>query len=104
VLGVTIGVVAALALTRLMSRLLFGASVADPLTFTAVAAPIVRSSSRMLHPSPPRHARRPPKWPCATSNPPPFVRIAGGTATMRGSFRLGRLKGARAMLSTPCKK
>ena len=38
VLGVTIGVAAALALTRLMSRLLFGVSVADPLTFTAVAA------------------------------------------------------------------
>jgi predicted permease len=37
-LGVTIGVAAALALTRLMSRLLFGVSVADPLTFTAVAA------------------------------------------------------------------
>jgi predicted permease len=38
VLGVTIGVAAALALTRLMSRRLFGVSVADPLTFTAVAA------------------------------------------------------------------
>jgi ABC-type lipoprotein release transport system permease subunit len=38
VLGVTIRVVAALALTRLISRLLFDVSVADPLMFTAVAA------------------------------------------------------------------
>jgi predicted permease len=36
-LGVTIGVAAALALTRLMSRLLFGVSPTDPLTFAAVA-------------------------------------------------------------------
>jgi len=59
VLGVTIGVAAALALTRLMPQLLFGVSVADPLTLPPSQPPDVRSSSRMLHPSPPRHARRP---------------------------------------------
>jgi predicted permease len=35
--GITIGVVAALALTRLMSNLLFGVSPSDPLTFVCVA-------------------------------------------------------------------
>jgi ABC-type antimicrobial peptide transport system permease subunit len=37
-LGTAIGVVAALALTRLMSKMLFGVKPADPLTFVAVAA------------------------------------------------------------------
>jgi len=36
--GVAIGLVAALALTRLMSRLLYGISTHDPLTFSSVAA------------------------------------------------------------------
>jgi predicted lysophospholipase L1 biosynthesis ABC-type transport system permease subunit len=58
VLGVTIGVAAALA-QSLMSRLLFGVSVADPLTFTAVAALLTFVALAALHPSPPRHARRP---------------------------------------------
>jgi ABC-type antimicrobial peptide transport system permease subunit len=36
-LGLTIGVAAALALTRLIAGLLFGTSPADPVTFTGVA-------------------------------------------------------------------
>jgi putative ABC transport system permease protein len=36
-LGVTVGIVAALGLTRLMTSLLFGIDAADPLTFAAVA-------------------------------------------------------------------
>jgi predicted permease len=39
--GVAIGIVAALALTRLMSRLLFGVSASDPLTFSGVAILLV---------------------------------------------------------------
>ena len=40
-LGVAIGVAAALALTRLMSRLLFGVTATDPLTFVGVAILLV---------------------------------------------------------------
>jgi putative ABC transport system permease protein len=39
--GVAIGIVAALALTRLMSNLLFGVTAHDPLTFAAVAAILI---------------------------------------------------------------
>jgi len=39
--GVTIGVVAALALTRLMTNLLFGVTAHDPLTFAAVVALLI---------------------------------------------------------------
>jgi predicted permease len=39
--GVVIGIVAALALTRLMTNLLFGVSAHDPLTFVAVAALLI---------------------------------------------------------------
>jgi ABC-type antimicrobial peptide transport system permease subunit len=40
-LGVCIGVVAALALARLMTSLLFGVTAHDPLTFAAVAALLI---------------------------------------------------------------
>lgn len=36
--GVVIGIAASLAITRLMSSLLFGVSATDPLTFVGVAA------------------------------------------------------------------
>jgi putative ABC transport system permease protein len=39
-LGVGIGIAAALALTRLMTNLLYGISAADPITFVGVAAPL----------------------------------------------------------------
>jgi predicted lysophospholipase L1 biosynthesis ABC-type transport system permease subunit len=41
VIGVTVGVIASLALTRLMATLLSGVSVTDPLTYTGVAALLV---------------------------------------------------------------
>jgi putative ABC transport system permease protein len=41
VLGVAIGMCAALGLTRLMTRLLFGVSPVDPLTFGTVAALLI---------------------------------------------------------------
>jgi len=40
-LGVVIGIVAALGLTRLMTNLLFGVTAHDPLTFVAVAALLI---------------------------------------------------------------
>lgn len=44
-MGVTIGIVAALALTRLMTNLLFGVTAHDPLTFAAVATLLIFVSS-----------------------------------------------------------
>ena len=38
VVGVALGIVGAVALTRLMSTLLFGVTAKDPVTFVAVAA------------------------------------------------------------------
>jgi ABC-type antimicrobial peptide transport system permease subunit len=40
-LGVSIGIASALALTRLMTRLLYGVSATDPLTFAALALLLV---------------------------------------------------------------
>jgi ABC-type antimicrobial peptide transport system permease subunit len=40
-IGVVIGIAAALALTRLMTNLLFGVTAHDPLTFVAVAALLI---------------------------------------------------------------
>jgi predicted permease len=44
-MGVAIGIVAALALTRLMTNLLFGVTPHDPVTFTAVAALLILVAS-----------------------------------------------------------
>jgi putative ABC transport system permease protein len=41
VIGVAVGIVGSLALTRLMAKLLFGVSASDPLTFLAVAALLI---------------------------------------------------------------
>jgi ABC-type antimicrobial peptide transport system permease subunit len=40
-LGVLIGIAAALALTRLMSKMIFGVSAHDPITFAAVAVVLI---------------------------------------------------------------
>ena len=58
--GVVIGLAGALALTRVMSSLLFGVSATDPAIFAGAAAVSSRSGPPgKLHPSAPRDERRP---------------------------------------------
>ncbi len=69
-LGVAIGVVAALLLTRLMASLLFGISATDPLTFAGVAVLLVAVALAACYIPAPRHARGPDRRPALRMNLP----------------------------------
>ena len=57
-IGLGIGIAGALALTQVLSGLLFGVSPRDPLTFLVVPAGLPRRARRLLNPGAPRRPRR----------------------------------------------
>jgi ABC-type antimicrobial peptide transport system permease subunit len=68
IVGTVAGLLAALIVSHLMARLLYGVRPTDPLTFAAVALLLlVGCPVRLLHSSPPRHSHGPP------GRPPPRI-------------------------------